>query len=90
MARQLDEQVATQHFPVLGATLTVFAGDHAIVLLSSLRAFSGLKNEVHLLSKHLDEEVAKLHFLAFGTKLNVPTQVQADFLGVELEGPFQV
>ena len=47
---------------------------------------SGLNN-VYLLPKELDKKVAKLHFLALGTELNVPTQTQADCTGVKVEGP---
>ena len=58
-------------------------------LLGTCRLYAGLKNDVHLLSKHLDEGVAKLHSLAFGTGLNDPNHIHADCTGVEVVGPFQ-
>jgi adenosylhomocysteinase len=44
---------------------------------------------VHILPKHLDEEVARLHLDALGVELTVLTQEQADYLGVPVEGPFK-
>jgi adenosylhomocysteinase len=44
---------------------------------------------VHILPKHLDEEVARLHLDALGVELTVLTQEQADYLGVPVEGPYK-
>ncbi len=44
---------------------------------------------VHVLSKTLDEEVARLHLERLGGKLDRLTQRQADYLGVPVEGPFK-
>ena len=44
---------------------------------------------VHILPKHLDEKVARLHLDALGVKLTELTKVQADYLGVSHEGPFK-
>jgi len=44
---------------------------------------------VHVLPKHLDEEVARLHLDALGVELTTLTQEQADYLGVPVEGPFK-
>jgi len=48
-----------------------------------------LGNEVHLLPKHLDEEVARLHLDKIGVKLTTLTPEQADYIGVSVEGPFK-
>jgi len=48
-----------------------------------------LKNEVHVLPKHLDEKVAELHLAKLGAKLTKLTQSQADYIGVSPEGPFK-
>jgi adenosylhomocysteinase len=45
--------------------------------------------EVHVLPKHLDEKVARLHLDALGVKLTTLTEDQADYLGVPVEGPFK-
>ena len=42
LAKQLDEQVATMHLPVLSAMLAVFAEIHQTVSLSSSKALSSL------------------------------------------------
>jgi adenosylhomocysteinase len=45
--------------------------------------------EVYTLPKKLDEEVARLHLSRLGAKLTRLTQVQADYLGVQADGPFK-
>ena len=44
---------------------------------------------VEVLSKELDEEVARLHLDALGVKLTTMTTDQADYLGVPVEGPYK-
>ena len=44
---------------------------------------------VHVLPKHLDEKVARLHLDALGVKLTPLTRQQADYLGVPVEGPYK-
>src|SRR5947207_212795 len=44
---------------------------------------------VYVLSKKLDEEVARLHLEKIGVKLTKLSQAQADYLGVPVEGPFK-
>jgi adenosylhomocysteinase len=44
---------------------------------------------VHVLPKHLDEEVARLHLDALGVKLTKLTDEQADYLGVDPSGPYK-
>ncbi|MCB9987975.1 MAG: adenosylhomocysteinase [Rhodospirillales bacterium] len=47
------------------------------------------ENKVYVLPKHLDEKVARLHLEKLGVKLTKLTQEQADYIGVEIEGPFK-
>jgi adenosylhomocysteinase len=44
---------------------------------------------VYVLSKQLDEEVARLHLQKIGVKLTKLTEQQADYLGVPIEGPYK-
>ena len=44
---------------------------------------------VHVLPKHLDERVARLHLDALGIGLTELTKVQAEYLGVPVEGPYK-
>ncbi|NPD05548.1 adenosylhomocysteinase [Nocardioides sp. zg-1308] len=44
---------------------------------------------VHVLPKHLDEEVARLHLDALGVELTELTKEQAAYLGVDVEGPYK-
>jgi len=47
------------------------------------------ENEVYVLPKHLDEEVARLHLAKIGAKLTRLTDDQADYIGVEPDGPYK-
>ncbi|WP_028357625.1 adenosylhomocysteinase [Brackiella oedipodis] len=47
------------------------------------------KGQVYLLPKILDEKVARLHLAKIGVKLSKLTQEQADYIGVNVEGPFK-
>jgi adenosylhomocysteinase len=44
---------------------------------------------VHVLPKHLDEKVARLHLDALGVKLTKLTKEQAAYIGVHVEGPYK-
>jgi adenosylhomocysteinase len=44
---------------------------------------------VHVLPKHLDEEVARLHLEALGAELTELTKEQAEYLGVDVSGPYK-
>ncbi|AOW94426.1 adenosylhomocysteinase [Rhodococcus sp. WMMA185] len=46
-------------------------------------------NEVYRLPKHLDEKVAKIHVDALGGTLTKLTKEQAEYIGVDVEGPFK-
>ncbi len=50
---------------------------------------SEYKNEVYILPKILDEEVARLHLEKIGVKLTTLTQQQADYISVPVEGPYK-
>ncbi|MBI1327701.1 MAG: adenosylhomocysteinase [Alphaproteobacteria bacterium] len=45
--------------------------------------------DVYVLPKHLDEKVAALHLEKLGVKLTKLTKDQADYIGVEQQGPFK-
>ena len=47
------------------------------------------KNEVYVLPKSLDEEVARLHLDKVGAQLTRLTEEQAKYIGVPQEGPFK-
>ncbi|TRX57706.1 adenosylhomocysteinase [Fulvivirga sp. M361] len=47
------------------------------------------ENKVYTLPKHLDEKVAALHLSKIGVELDVLTKDQADYIGVEIQGPFK-
>jgi len=46
-------------------------------------------NEVYMLPKHLDEEVARLHLAKIGVELEELSNDQADYIGVSPEGPYK-
>ncbi len=45
--------------------------------------------KVYVLPKHLDEKVARLHLDAVGAKLTTLTKDQADYIGVDVAGPYK-
>jgi adenosylhomocysteinase len=45
--------------------------------------------DVYRLPKHLDEKVAKIHVEALGGELTKLTKEQAEYIGVDVEGPFK-
>ncbi|WP_134322939.1 adenosylhomocysteinase [Cumulibacter soli] len=45
--------------------------------------------QVYVLPKVLDEKVARLHLDALGVRLSELSKVQADYIGVPVEGPFK-
>lgn len=47
------------------------------------------ENKVYMLPKHLDEEVARLHLAKIGVVLETLTDDQAQYIGVEKEGPYK-
>ena len=46
-------------------------------------------NEVYRLPKHLDEKVARIHVEALGGNLTRLTKEQAEYIGVDVEGPYK-
>jgi adenosylhomocysteinase len=44
---------------------------------------------VHVLPKHLDEKVARLHLDALGVRLSELTKEQAAYIGVPVDGPYK-
>jgi adenosylhomocysteinase len=47
------------------------------------------ENKVYVLPKHLDEKVATLHLEKLGVVLTTLTTKQADYLGLDVAGPFK-
>jgi adenosylhomocysteinase len=47
------------------------------------------EKQVYVLPKHLDEKVARLHLDALGVRLTELTKDQAEYLGVDVSGPYK-
>ncbi len=60
-----------------------------IELWTNRAAYEGQEPSVTVLPKKLDEHVARLHLGALGVKLTELTKVQADYIGVPVEGPYK-
>ena len=60
-----------------------------IELWGNRAAYEGQEPGVTVLPKKLDEHVARLHLDALGVKLTELTKVQADYIGVPVEGPYK-
>lgn len=50
---------------------------------------SNYENQVYILPKPLDEKVARLHLKKIGAELSMLTQEQADYIGVDVNGPYK-
>ncbi|MBV9488649.1 MAG: adenosylhomocysteinase, partial [Verrucomicrobia bacterium] len=51
--------------------------------------YQSYEKKVYVLPKKLDEKVAQLHLAKLGVKLTKLTQKQADYLGINGDGPFK-
>jgi len=61
-------------------------------VMAQIELFSNHDNwplGVHVLPKHLDEKVARLHLDALGVRLTTLTKEQAGYLGIAVEGPYK-
>ncbi len=59
-------------------------------VLAQLELASGnLETKVHILPKKLDEEVARLHLGRLGVQLTTLSKEQADYIGVDANGPYK-
>ena len=61
-------------------------------VLAQLELFTRLEDYpigVHVLPKHLDEKVARLHLDALGVRLTELSKQQAEYLGVDVAGPYK-
>ncbi len=47
------------------------------------------ERQVYVLPKHLDEKVARLHLDALGVRLTRLTKEQAEYIGVDVDGPYK-
>lgn len=46
-------------------------------------------NQVYVLPKHLDEQVARLHLAKIGVELEELSPKQSDYIGIAVEGPYK-
>ncbi len=67
------------------AQIELFAKSHK----SGYQGPDAYQTEVYVLPKLLDEKVARLHLDALGVKLTELTKEQAEYLGVDVAGPYK-
>merc|ERR1712139_216223 len=58
-------------------------------LLNNWKKTKAYKNDVYLLPKELDEKVARLHLPALGAVLTPLSKDQAEYIGVNMDGPYK-
>jgi adenosylhomocysteinase len=71
----------------------VMSTSFANQVLAQIEVFTNLEAYplgVHMLPKHLDEKVARLHLSSLGVELTELTDEQARYIGVPKEGPYKV
>ena len=71
----------------------VMSTSFANQVLAQIEVFTNLEAYplgVHMLPKHLDEKVARLHLRSLGVELTELTNEQVKYIGVPKEGPYKV
>lgn len=63
--------------------------DQTIAQIELFTKHDEYDNEVYRLPKKLDEKVARIHLEALGGTLTKLTKEQAEYIGVDVEGPFK-
>ena len=63
--------------------------NQVLAQLELWRASDNYPNGVHVLPKHLDEEVARLHLEKLGVRLTELSESQAAYIGVPVNGPYK-
>ena len=74
---------------MLGIVLRREGYEPAFVSDGNRAEYDGRTPTVTVLPKKLDEHVARLHLDALGVRLTELTKVQADYIGVPVEGPYK-
>ena len=67
---------------------TSFA-NQVIAQIEVLTKTDQYENKVYVLPKHLDEKVARIHVEALGGTLTKLTKEQAEYINVDVEGPYK-
>ena len=70
---------------VMSASFT----NQVIAQIELWKNYKNYENKVYVLPKHLDEKVAMLHLQKVGAKLTKLSKEQADYISVDVEGPFK-
>jgi adenosylhomocysteinase len=84
--RLLNLGCATGHPSfVMSASFT----NQVLAQLDLLENGKRYERKVYVLSKQLDEEVARLHLDHLGVKLTQLTPAQSEYLGIPIEGPYK-
>lgn len=63
--------------------------DQTIAQIELFNKAEQYNNEVYRLPKILDEKVARIHVEALGGRLTTLTKEQAEYIGVDVEGPYK-
>jgi adenosylhomocysteinase len=63
--------------------------DQVIAQIELFGKFGEYDRQVYVLPKHLDEQVARVHLEALGGELTKMTKEQAEYIGVDVEGPYK-
>ncbi len=84
--RLLNLGCATGHPSfVMSASFT----NQTIAQIELAENLENYKNEVYVLPKHLDEQVARLHLGQLGVKLTKLTEDQSEYLDIPVDGPYK-
>ena len=63
--------------------------NQVIAQIELFTKYEEYNNDVYRLPKHLDEKVARIHVAALGGELTKLSKDQAEYIGVDVEGPYK-
>ncbi|MBE8182499.1 MAG: adenosylhomocysteinase [Candidatus Portiera sp.] len=84
--RLLNLACATGHSSFVMSTSFT---NQVLAQLELWKNYKNYENKVYVLPKLLDEEVARLHLEKLGADLSELTKEQADYLGLDIKGPYK-
>jgi adenosylhomocysteinase len=63
--------------------------NQTLAQLELMETLINTRTKFMFLPKHLDEKVARLHLAKIGVELETLSKDQAEYIGVEVQGPFK-
>ena len=79
----------TSLLPVVVMTMSASFTNQVMAQIELWTKPGEYEKQVYVLPKHLDEKVARLHIDALGVRLTELSKKQAEYLGLDVNGPYK-